>query len=1218
MPRLDVASVGLPPPPSRAAPVFVESVSAPERNRPARIGAPGPLRPKSRRGGHGPTAGAPWRRVSAAVFLSLLPLAQHPSTPAVPLDFSEEWKWADFGPESGLPGHTVLELIELDGMPWVRTDDGLAYYDGFLWTPAGAALGLPAGTCTDLVGDGAGGLMVVVDGMIYRGGLQGFERVPLPVPFDTAHIVRALPDSAGSFYFTVSVRGAPGETPRGGLFHASGAGVERVETPAPLSGADRIWHTRSGRLWIGTWAGLAVLEDGVWRLKEAAGQPGLRARGTSVLAEGRGLGLAFRDNPPSETGLLMWQGDGPIQRVPDEGRNYVTSLDVKDGAAIVVYETGDLRILEGGVWRSFKLPQSRSDGVDFVRFGDDGDLWFGSTSGLHLFRASARRWERLRFPFPDPRNRINAILVDRDDVTWLATNGGVLKVGPRGEALIDSVPGRRLYVVTGLAQDSSGNVWLTSGQNIDGAYRWDGRAWHRFGPAQGLRGGRVHRVFVDRSGAVWFMTLGRRNRAGAGAYRLAGGVIEDVTRDLPRGAAYAFAEAADGTIWLGLENGLARVRGKDIKLWGAAQGLGTEGGDPRGSAVFDVALDGQGRVWFCHVPSREMGLGYIDHDGTVRYVDPPGGPAGRRVWSVTADADGTIWVGSDAGVAHLRNGSWALFDAGSGLAAESVWPIVPEKGAVLIGSNGGGFVKLDRNGESAPSPRVVTASTDVHGNVATLRWLAFAFRGETPEERVETRLRLDGGPWSPWGTARSWIQGDLSSGRHSVEIQAKSLFGRVSDPPLSVRFRVLLPFVFRPSFAMPVGTLLIALLVLGVTTSARRRRDEATLRLSEERWRSLVENAPEAIGIYDVTHERFTIVNGNAARLLGFRRTELLRLDPRIWLPSAMPDGSSVEQAFRAAIQQALAGETVILTTTVRARDGRDIPCEIRMSPLSLSPPTLRVSLIDIRERLAAEAQRVELEDQLRQAAKLEALGKLTGGFAHHFNNLLTVVKGNIELLRDTAIVQPAGADLAHEALAAVDRGAQLTQRLLAYSRRQTLAPRPLRIPALLDGILESLHQTLGEAITLTVRAKPDTWPVSADPAQLEQVIGHLCVNARGAMPGGGHVVLRAGNMRLGRERAPGTDSLESGDYVRLSVSDTGRGMPPAVARHAFDPFFTTAPPGTARGLGLSMVFGFAAQSGGTATIETAEGRGTTVSIYLPRHDETPGAETEVAPAAPD
>ncbi len=251
--------------------------------------------------------------------------------------------------------------------------------------------------------------------------------------------------------------------------------------------------------------------------------------------------------------------------------------------------------------------------------------------------------------------------------------------------------------------------------------------------------------------------------------------------------------------------------------------------------------------------------------------------------------------------------------------------------------------------------------------------------------------------------------------------------------------------------------------------------------------------------------------------------------------------------------------------------------------------------------KLNAEALRLS-DEKLLQSQKMESIGQLTGGVAHDFNNLLTVITGNLEyLLRQTNVVLKGRERAAVEnATKGAARGVALTRSLLAFSRRQALAPKPIAVDNLLGGMLDLLKRTLGEQFTIRSELALDTWAAQADANQLENAILNLAVNARDAMGEGGDLTISAANVEYG-PRSPLVADLERGSYVVISVKDNGPGMPAHVLEQAFDPFFTTKPVGKGTGLGLSQVYGFAAQSGGAVHIESAPGKGTDVRIYLPK-----------------
>ena len=279
----------------------------------------------------------------------------------------------------------------------------------------------------------------------------------------------------------------------------------------------------------------------------------------------------------------------------------------------------------------------------------------------------------------------------------------------------------------------------------------------------------------------------------------------------------------------------------------------------------------------------------------------------------------------------------------------------------------------------------------------------------------------------------------------------------------------------------------------------------------------------------------------------------------------------------------------------------------------------LRELNITLEDRVEEAVQeRMKTEEALRQAQKMEAVGQLTGGIAHDFNNLLSGITGSLELLR-TRVAQGRTGELERYIVAAQgasQRAAALTHRLLAFSRRQALDPRPTNINRLVAGMEDLIRRTMGPAVEVEVVAAGGLWTTLVDTNQFENALLNLCINARDAMPDGGKLTIETGNRWLD-ERAARDRDLSPGQYASLCVSDTGTGMAPAVIERAFDPFFTTKPVGQGTGLGLSMIYGFVRQSGGQVRIYSELGQGTTMCLYLPRHlGEPEAAEVAAATAA--
>ena len=357
----------------------------------------------------------------------------------------------------------------------------------------------------------------------------------------------------------------------------------------------------------------------------------------------------------------------------------------------------------------------------------------------------------------------------------------------------------------------------------------------------------------------------------------------------------------------------------------------------------------------------------------------------------------------------------------------------------------------------------------------------------------------------------------------------------------------------------------------------------------------------------------FRRVNPAWTHLLGYTPDELVGHHTNEFVVAE--DHASTMNAYGAAAE----GEQPHLVNSYRHKDG-----SIRWISWAAAPAG-SVTYATGRDITVERERQAELEraqEQLRHSQKMEAVGQLTGGLAHDFNNLLAGIAGSLDLVK-IRIAQDRVGDVDRYigvAQGATRRAAALTHRLLAFSRRQTLAPTAICVNAMIDGMLDMIRRTVGPAVQVEPRAERALWAALVDQSQLENALLNLCINARDAMPAGGSITIETANRQIDPVAARALE-LPPGDYLTLSVSDAGTGMAPDVVAKAFDPFFTTKPIGQGTGLGLSMIYGFAKQSGGQVHIDSAVGRGTTVSIYLPRHRgqaEGVDAAPPVALASPD
>jgi two-component system, cell cycle sensor histidine kinase and response regulator CckA len=390
-----------------------------------------------------------------------------------------------------------------------------------------------------------------------------------------------------------------------------------------------------------------------------------------------------------------------------------------------------------------------------------------------------------------------------------------------------------------------------------------------------------------------------------------------------------------------------------------------------------------------------------------------------------------------------------------------------------------------------------------------------------------------------------------------------------------------------------------------------RKRAEQELLREQQLMKSLLESLPGIFYLYSYPELRLIRWNKNHETLLGFGAGEI---KDRSILEWHLPE---LKEAVLQAVEMVMQEGQNMLEAPLLTKDGRLIPFLLTGVKLEIAEQSYLMGVgIDLTERKRAEEEKARLEGQLQQAQKMESVGRLAGGVAHDFNNMLGVILGHAEM----AMLQIDPADPLHsdlqEILKAGRRSADLTRQLLAFARKQTVAPKVLDLNETVAGMLRMLQRLIGEDIHLNWWPKTDLWLVKVDPSQIDQILANLCVNSRDAITDVGNITIETGNCTFDEVYCHEHQGFLPGEYVRLGVSDDGCGMAPETLAHVFEPFFTTKGVGQGTGLGLATVYGAVRQNNGFITASSELNQGTSFSIYLPRYMEKALEHSEGGAAA--
>ncbi|MEP7000065.1 MAG: two-component regulator propeller domain-containing protein [bacterium] len=1096
--------------------------------------------------------------------------------------------------EQGMPQSLVNALARTgDGYLWIGTQLGLTRFDGLTFTTFNAR-NTPALKAMDVTA-----LFVDRSGTLWMGdGLSGASRL-------------------------------------------TGGAITAVGWDLPAPGVRRFYETRDRTMWAGTEGGLFKLIDGAFRPVPGVGAP---VRAFAELANGTLL-------VGTDLGMFAWSGnrltrwESPTGRIDDA----VGALLLDVHGVLWIGLTGELvRVVGQEVTRFTKrdgVPTSRVQqilrdrndrvwigtaeggvarlaGAQFEAFtrangmvGDDvtalledaeGSLWIGTRNGgLNRFRDA--KFAVYGSPERMPADQIWSVYADRDgSILSGAERGGMTRLSDGHVTnASDGLPGRKLYTML-RAADST--LWVGTDS---GTFRRRTGAWENLAALNHLPVGRASVFFEDRDGALWI--------GGAfGLFRYANGVFHSFSSEAGTRTArvWTICQERDGTLWFGtIGEGVIRFRDGRFTPFTVRNGLSHD--------AIEALYASPDGVW---VGTAMGGLDLI-HDGRIASLPVSQVPM-IDLLSINEDDHGRLWFSSSQGLYSASKQQ--LLDAADGKhTAVDVRRYDQFDGLRSTEFNGGGrnsswkgadgrlwypsmkgLVVVDPNHERRNSPlpsvhveRVLFDGKEIQQQDGLALppgegRLEFRYTATSLliPARVNFRYKLEpfDKDWVNAGNRRVAYYTGLPAGRYQFRVLATNSDGVWNLAGTSFAFRLQPHFIETFWFKLLVGLGLFATAAAIVrlrTHQIRQRARELTtlvdertaaLRTSEERYRGLFDANPQPVWVYDVETLAFLAVNQAAVNHYGYSREEFLAMTLH---DVGVPDAPASD---------ALAASSDSSMRRHRTKDGTVIEVEIASHDITFADrrASLRV-ITDVTERR-------DLEERLRQAQKMEAIGQLAGGIAHDLNNVLTAVMAHVDFAVTTLPADsPSATDLT-QAQSAAHRGAAMIRKLLGFSRRERLILKRLQLGSLVSSLADTIRHMLPTHIDVEVERGENEPAASADANSVEQMLLNLATNSRDAMPNGGRIRIAVRVAALDDAHFAENGWGTPGEYVKIEVTDTGVGMDATTLARIFEPYFTTKAHAHGSGLGLAMVYGLMKQHRGYIAVSSTPNAGTAVTLYFP------------------
>jgi signal transduction histidine kinase/ligand-binding sensor domain-containing protein/CheY-like chemotaxis protein len=1144
-----------------------------------------------------------------------------------PILWAQRYTYRQYGSQDGLNNQSIDCLLQdRTGYLWVGTDNGLFRYDGTRFREFSIEDGLPNTEIRGLAESKDGVLWVTTaNGVAQRKG-DRFSSVETGLRGDI-HGIGV--DRVGRLYFGAEsgmVRGLPNA---GGTYQFEKIISEPVLNLFVSDGS--VWFAKDGDLWqlegtsaraIGTAHGLPAAQ---WQqiVQDSIGNLWVRSPNTLYELPKN------RDRFVNRSKGIPPIADGSSMYADRHGRVFVSS-----DLGVVVFD-GDHQTM---ITSRTGLP---ADAVGPIFLDRDESLWLGSRSGL-IRRLGHGEWLSWKKEDGLTHSTIWAVLESSSSHSiWVGNGGGIDILSSAGKVerswtRRNGLGGDRVFSI---AEAPSGDIFAAADPASISRFNRKGNLLRTYKAESGVVAERIYNLAFDQHQKLW---VGARG----GCFRSRSPVTENRNIEFERVQIpglpsslniYDIVSVDSNTVWLATSRGLVRFNDGQWKVFTQADGLKVDN--------VSVVVQANGALWIAY--RNTVGITRVIDRGDrieTTHFTRADGLLSERVYAIATDASGRLWVASDNGIDVRTGEGWRHYGKEDGLISQDTDGLamyLDRERNMWVGTSDG-LSRFSALAYSVPETDTSAVITSVTGGSRSFRaeetpelpyrhstlTITFSSLNYAYEGSVKFRYRLS-------GFENNWIEthernvqfGRLPAGRYVFEVSALGPDGQWSQSPAKFIFFVRPPW-WQSWWFLTVGLLipiLLAMLVWKVRVRvlvAQKKQLEAqvaerTAELHERRLQLLAATDAARLGIWsqDVDLDGQPLEESIKA---VFKTSKDGRVDFENVLSVLVDDERVRFQQIMTRPEAPDTGDAGFECSTMLP-DNKSCWLQVRggvVDDARADVKRIAGVVMDVTAQKLAEQKMEQLEDQLLQSQKMEAVGRLAGGIAHDFNNLLMIVQNYADMMNDGL---PFDSDLRvgiAQILKATDRGSALTSQLLAFSRKQMLSPSVLNLREVVTEATSMLSRIIGESVDLRLACDDDLWLVKADPNQIVQVLMNLCVNARDAMPFGGTLSIQIRNFTVTGEVALSQPDVHGGEYVSLLVSDTGVGMSKEVQEHLFEPFFTTKERHKGTGLGLPTVFGIVSQSGGHIRVESEPEKGSCFTILLPRAEGIQTPETRAKASA--